>query len=143
LLKSIPSLTILSISSYRQARGDLNPALHPWPTFTGLQDIGMENIQAHIRNLTQALLQHARHLGVAVKTPPDTTGPLLVLQSKDSTRLLGKLAEAGIVASNRYDGLRISFHVYNTMEDVAAVVDVLRNNLDLMASAPATVPSHA
>jgi selenocysteine lyase/cysteine desulfurase len=57
--------------------------------------------------------------------------------------LLGKLADAGIVASNRYDGLRISFHVYNTMEDVAAVVDVLRKNLDLMASAPATVPSHA
>jgi selenocysteine lyase/cysteine desulfurase len=112
------------------------------PGFQLLQDIGMENIRAHISNLTQALLHHARHLGIAVKTPTDTAGPLLVLQSKDSTRLLGKLADAGIVASNRYDGLRISFHVYNTLEDVAAVVDVLSKNLDLMASAPATIPSH-
>jgi selenocysteine lyase/cysteine desulfurase len=113
------------------------------PGFQLLQDIGMENIRTHIRNLTQALLHDAHHLGIAVKTPTDTAGPLLVLQSKDSTRLLGKLADAGIVASNRYDGLRISFHVYNTMEDVAAVVDVLGKNPDLMASAPATVPSHA
>jgi selenocysteine lyase/cysteine desulfurase len=64
------------------------------------------------------------------------------LPSKNSTRLLEKLADAGIVASSRYDGLRISFHVYNTMDDVAAVVEVLRKNLDLMVPAAATVPSH-
>jgi selenocysteine lyase/cysteine desulfurase len=108
-----------------------------------LQNIGMEDIGGHIKNLTQSLLHHARNLGIAVRTPADTAGPLLVLPSKDSTRLLAKLADAAIVASTRYDGLRISFHVYNTMDDVAAVVDVLRKNLDLMVSAPATVPSHA
>ena len=108
-----------------------------------LQNIGLEDIGGHIKNLTQSLLHHARNLGIAVRTPADTAGPLLVLPSKDSTRLLEKLAAAAIVASSRYDGLRISFHVYNTMDDVAAVVDVLRQNLDLMVSAPATVPSHA
>jgi selenocysteine lyase/cysteine desulfurase len=108
-----------------------------------LENIGMENIRGHINNLTQSLLHHARNLGIAVRTPADTAGPLLVLPSKDSTRLLEKLADAAIVASSRYDGLRISFHVYNTLDDVAAVVDVLSKNLDLMVSAPATVPSHA
>ena len=112
------------------------------PGFQLLQSIGMENIRAHIKNLTQSLLHHARNLGIAVRTPTDTAGPLLVFESKDSTRLLETLGDAGIVASNRFEGLRISFHVYNTMDDVAAVVDVLRKNLDLMVSAPATVPSH-
>jgi selenocysteine lyase/cysteine desulfurase len=65
----------------------------------------------------------------------------VVLQSKDSTLLVQKLAENGIVASNRYDGLRISFHLYNTMDDVQAVVAILKNNIDLVATAPA-VASH-
>ena len=113
------------------------------PGFELLQKIGMENIAAHVKCLAQSLLNQARNLGIPVKTPTDTAGPLLVLQSRDSTRLVQKLAAAGIVASNRYDGLRISFHVYNTTDDVSAVVDVLQQNLDLMVTAPADVPSHA
>ena len=66
----------------------------------------------------------------------------MVLQSKDSTLLLQKLAESDIVASNRYDGLRIAFHVYNTMDDVKAVVEVLKKNIDLMVREPAGVGSH-
>jgi selenocysteine lyase/cysteine desulfurase len=41
-----------------------------------------------------------------------------------------------IVASNRHDGLRISFHVYNAMDDVQAVVEVLKKNIDLMVLDP-------
>ena len=52
-----------------------------------------------------------------------------------------KLAESGIVASNRHDGLRISFHVYNTLDDVKAVAEILKRNINLMVLAPA-VASH-
>jgi len=113
------------------------------PGFQLLQKIGMENVAGHIKYLAQSLLHHAHDLGIVAKTPADSAGPLVVLQSKDSTALVQKLAAAGIVASNRYDGLRISFHVYNTMSDVAAVVGILKQNLDLMVPAAASVPSHA
>ena len=113
------------------------------PGFQLLQNIGMEKVATHVERLAQALLGHARDLGLLVKTPTDSVGPLVVLQSKDSTQLLQRLAAAGIVASNRYDGLRVSFHLYNTMDDVAAVVDVLKQNLDLMVPAQAVLPSHA
>ncbi len=113
------------------------------PGFEFLQKIGMENIASHIKSLAQSLLRHARDLAIVVKTPADSAGPLVVLQSKDSTQMVQKLAAAGIVASNRYDGLRISFHVYNTMSDVAAVVDVLKQSLDLMVTTSAGIPSHA
>lgn len=109
------------------------------PGFLLLREIGMENVAAHIKRLTQSLLSCARDLGIRTKTPADSTGPLVVLQSKDSTLLVQKLAESGIIASNRHDGLRISFHVYNTMDDVQAVAEILNKNIDLMVSDRASV----
>lgn len=112
------------------------------PGFNLLREIGMENIAIHINNLTQSLLSRARDLGIRAKSPADSAGPLVVLQAKDSNLLVRKLAESGIVASNRHDGLRISFHVYNTMDDVNAVMEVLQKNIDLMILDPASVGSY-
>jgi selenocysteine lyase/cysteine desulfurase len=112
------------------------------PGFELLREIGMENVASHIKSLAQSFLHRAVDLGIRAKTPADSAGPLVVLPSKDSTLLVRKLAESGIVASNRYDGLRISFHVYNTMEDVKAVVEVLKKNIDLLVLDPASVGSH-
>ena len=106
------------------------------PGFQLLQEIGMENVAAHIKKLTQALLSCARDLGIRAKTPADSAGPLVVLQCRDSTLLVQKLAESDIVASNRHDGLRISFHVYNTMDDVNAVAEVLKKNINLLVLDP-------
>jgi selenocysteine lyase/cysteine desulfurase len=109
------------------------------PGFQLLQEIGMQNVAAHIENLAQSLLSRARDLGIRAKTPADSAGPLVVLQCKDSTLLVQKLAESGIVASNRHDGLRISFHVYNTIDDVKAVAEVLQKNINLLVLEPAGV----
>jgi len=46
-------------------------------------------------------------------------------------KVVAKLAEQNIVCSNRMDGLRVSFHLYNNLDDVRAVLDVLAKNLDL------------
>lgn len=107
-----------------------------------LSEMGMENVAAHIRGLAQALLGRARSLGILAKTPADSAGPLVVLQSTDAASLLQKLAERNIVASNRHDGLRLAFHVYNTMADVEAVMEVLKANIDLLSPAPTNVGSH-
>jgi selenocysteine lyase/cysteine desulfurase len=112
------------------------------PGFELLQEIGMGNVAAHIKTLAQALLGYAQGLGIRAKTPADSAGPLVVLQSRDSTLLVQKLAEGGIVASNRHDGLRISFHVYNTLDDVKAVVELLEKNIDLMVLDPARAGSY-
>jgi selenocysteine lyase/cysteine desulfurase len=114
------------------------------PGFELLTEIGMENVAGHIEKLTQSLLSGARDLGICAKTPANSAGPLVVLQSKDSTLLVQKLAENDMVASNRHDGVRISFHVYNTMDDVKAVLEVLQKNIDLMVveTNPASVGSY-
>ena len=112
------------------------------PGFQMLQQIGMEQVAIHVRNLAQALLNRTRELGILTKTPVDSAGPLVVLQCRDSAQLLQALAQNGIVASNRFDGLRISFHVYNTLDDVEAAAEVLKQNLHLLTLAPASVEGH-
>jgi selenocysteine lyase/cysteine desulfurase len=97
-----------------------------------LQQIGMDNIAAHIGELAQGLLQGARELGLAAKTAGDSVGPLVVLQCANAATLVEKLAARGVVCSSRHDGLRLSFHVYNTMDDVESVLAVLQQNRDLI-----------
>jgi selenocysteine lyase/cysteine desulfurase len=111
------------------------------PGFQLLQKLGMANVASHIGRLTQSLLTRAHELGIRVKTPANSVGPLVVLQSKDSDELVRKLAARDIVASNRHDGLRIAFHIYNTLDDVDALVGALKNNLDLLVVEPASVGS--
>ena len=112
------------------------------PGFQLLQEIGMENVAGHIKRLTQSLLSCALDLGIRAKTPADSLGPLVVLQSTDSNLLVRKLAESDIVASNRHDGLRIAFHVYNTMDDVKAVAELLKKNINLLVLETARVSSY-
>lgn len=112
------------------------------PGFQLLQEIGMEDVSSHIRKLTQSLLNSAFDLGIRAKTPADSVGPLVVLQSTDSSLLVQKLAESDIVASNRHDGLRIAFHMYNTLDDVKAVMEVLKRNVNLLVRETAGVGSN-
>ena len=112
------------------------------PGFEMLQEIGMNNVANHVKILTQFLLSYAHDLGIIVKTPAESAGPLVVLQSKDSTLLVQKLAESDIVVSNRFDGLRISFQVYNTADDVKAVAEALKKHLNLLVLDSASVGSY-
>ncbi len=98
-----------------------------------LQEIGLENVSQQVCALAQALIQGARGLGIRVKTPLDSVGPLVVLQSNNVDAVIAKLAEQNIVVSGRHDGLRISFHVHNTFDDVRQVLDALEKFPELMA----------
>jgi selenocysteine lyase/cysteine desulfurase len=92
---------------------------------------GYERIANHVSGLAGALMRGARDLNIRIKTPDDSVGPLVVLQMKDSDAMVKRLAARNIVASNRSDGLRVSFHLYNTMADVEAVLEALKENLEL------------
>jgi selenocysteine lyase/cysteine desulfurase len=105
------------------------------PGFQLLQKAGPARIADHIARLSRAVLDGARRIGIAYKTPDDTVGPLIVLKARDAARVVALLAEQNIVASSRLDGLRISLHLYNTMSDVEAVLDVLERNAGLLVRA--------
>ena len=103
------------------------------PALALLAGIGMENVAAQIAQLTRAFQQGTRALGIASKTNDLSAGPLVVLRSTDPAALVAKLTERGVVVSARLDGVRFSFHVYNNLADVDAVLSVLEANLHLLA----------
>ena len=100
--------------------------------FDFLEKVGLENAATQVGKLTRALMEGTRSLKIKTKTPPDSVGPLVVLQAKDANAMVAKLAERNIVSSCRHDGVRVSFQVYNTLEDVRAVLEGLEQNLQLM-----------
>jgi selenocysteine lyase/cysteine desulfurase len=97
-----------------------------------LEGVGYAAVAEHIQTLSRALIEGARNLEIKIKTPLDSVGPLVVLRMKDAEAMVQKMAANNIVVSNRMDGLRVSFHLYNTFNDVGAVLDLLKQNLDLV-----------
>jgi selenocysteine lyase/cysteine desulfurase len=109
------------------------PNVYCIPAALGLlEGVGYAGVAEHIQTLSRALIDGARNLGIKIKTPLDSVGPLVVLLMKDAEAMVQKMAESNIVVSNRMDGLRVSFHLYNTLNDVGAVLDLLKQNLDLV-----------
>ena len=104
------------------------------PALELLAGAGMENVAAQIERLTRTFLQGVRDLRIESKTPSSSVGPLVVLRSVDAAAMLASLTARGIVVSIRRDGVRFSFHVYNTLEDVSATLSALEDNVDLMVA---------
>jgi selenocysteine lyase/cysteine desulfurase len=105
------------------------------PALQFLMGVGMQNVADQIAQLTRAFLQGTRALGIEAKTPDTSVGPLVVLRSTDASALVRKLVERGIIVSERRDGVRFSFHVYNNFADVNTALSVLEENLNLLARA--------
>ena len=96
-----------------------------------LQDIGLNVVAEQIRVLTEALVNGVSGLGVQIKTPPDSVGPLVVLRTQHAEELVSLFGKQGVICSCRHDGLRISFHAYNTLEDVTLVLELIKRNMAL------------
>jgi selenocysteine lyase/cysteine desulfurase len=97
-----------------------------------LCSVGLNHIEERVSTVSQQFLNGARELGIKAVTPLDSVGPLIVLKARDVSTLLERLSDRGIVASTRDGNLRVSFHGYNNEEDAGKVLDVLKENLELL-----------
>jgi selenocysteine lyase/cysteine desulfurase len=102
------------------------------PALDLLMSVGMENVAAQIEQLTHAFLRGARELGIESKTQDPSVGPLVVLRARDAQAMVQRLAERNIAVSSRHDGVRFSFHVYNSMDDVKTALAALADNREFM-----------
>ena len=100
-----------------------------------MQEIGIEETEAHVRELNELLLSGLDELGARVVTPraAEQRAALVCVASSDVDQLVGALAEGGVVTSSRDDNLRISAHSYNTAEDVTTVLGLLARNRSLLS----------
>ncbi|HKG43025.1 MAG TPA: aminotransferase class V-fold PLP-dependent enzyme [Gaiellaceae bacterium] len=100
-----------------------------------MQEIGIPETEAHVRELNALLRDGCEELGARVVTPgaPERSGALVCIASTDVNALVSALGTDGIVTSSRDDNLRVSAHCYNTAEDIQALLDVLAANRGLLA----------
>jgi selenocysteine lyase/cysteine desulfurase len=122
----------------------------PIPTIYGaiagvglLQELGFSLVAGQIRALTEALIKGATELQIQISTPLDSVGPLVVLQTKNAERVVQLFADQGVICSSRHDGLRISFHAYNTLDDVKFVLDLIERNVAMFFTASDPVQAGA
>lgn len=101
-------------------RFDTSPAWFSWvgaaPALEVLERIGIERIHGHNVELANRF-----RAGMGLE-PGDSA--IVSVDVEDGVR---KLERAGIRAAARAGGLRVSFHVYNTPDDVDAALDALRD----------------
>jgi len=121
----------LTVSAYTKAVDDhtlIVPVTHVCFRNGYRLDVpGLPVIEQQIAKLVERFAEGARRLGLDVMTPQDPArrGPLVVIRVPDAPEIVRRLAVAGIIASARGDGLRVSFHAYNNDEDVDAVLGAL------------------
>ena len=103
-----------------------------------LRAVGLEPIEQQVSRLVERFVRGARTRGYDVATPDDPArrGPLVVVRSSDAAELVRRLDRRGIIASSRGSGLRVSFHAYNSEQDVDAVLDALAAESALLTCAP-------
>jgi selenocysteine lyase/cysteine desulfurase len=94
-------------------------------------------VASQIARLSEHFLAGARDRGFEVMTPADPArrGPLTVTRALDAAQVVARLAERGVIASSRGQGVRVSFHAYNTVEDVDVVLGALEAERSLLAPA--------
>jgi selenocysteine lyase/cysteine desulfurase len=98
-------------------------------------EIGIEETREHVNELNSRLLDGLDELKASVVTPrrPKRRGALVCVASTDAEALVAALAREGIVTSSRDSNLRVSFHAYNSVEDVDAVLESLARHRKLLA----------
>ena len=93
-----------------------------------VQQLGLDKIRAHARQLTDRLQNELPPLGYKPLTPRGTETPILAFELKDAAatarRCRPERSPATIIANE--NRLRLSVSVFNTHEDIDRVVDVLR-----------------
>lgn len=99
-----------------------------------LQSIPAEQVEAHITHLASRCIDGATAAGYRVLTPADPArrGPLVVVASTDAQTLAKRLLVHGVIGSARGEGLRLSFHAYNTEADVDAALAALERESTLI-----------
>jgi selenocysteine lyase/cysteine desulfurase len=92
----------------------------------GLQliaDLDLARVHAHVRSLVELAATRLTAQGedVLLATDPSARGAHVALVHPDPPELGRRLAERGVVVSPRGKAVRLSFHYYNTVDDVDAL----------------------
>jgi len=99
-----------------------------------MHEIGIGATERHVGRLTAQLIDGLDRIGAKMVTPRDPTkrGPMVAVATTDEQAMVAALKEDGILTSARDGNIRLSFHCYNSEEDIESVVAGLEKHSDML-----------
>ena len=99
-----------------------------------MHEIGIAATEQHVGRLTLQLVEGLDRIGAKMVTPRDPTkrGPMVAVATTDAQAMVAALKEDGILTSARDGNIRLSFHCYNSEEDIESVVAALERHSDML-----------
>ena len=99
-----------------------------------MDEIGVAATEQHVATLTDRLIEGLDRIGAKMVTPRDTAkrGPMIAVATTDANAMVAALAEDRILTTPRDGNIRLSWHCYNSVADVDAVIEGLDRHSDLL-----------
>lgn len=94
-----------------------------------LQEIGMDNIQKQLEALSLKVKKELTELGLLEDAVVKRTNHSTIFNIKGDDTLFEKLIANDIICSQRGNGIRLSFHFFNTEKDINRIVQLLKKEL--------------
>ncbi|WP_422350294.1 aminotransferase class V-fold PLP-dependent enzyme [Flagellimonas sp.] len=92
-----------------------------------LETVGVENIQNQLKLLSQKAKQEFTSLGLLEDSVAKRDIHSTIFNIKGDQALFEKLSQEEVVCVLRGNGIRLSFHFYNTENEIDAIVDILKS----------------
>jgi len=98
------------------------------PTLELIEELGVDRIQARVRDVMEPIWQWADQARLRIRTPRDPArrGAHVALEVDDPDRWRGALDAQGIRVSARRSALRIAPHLYTDLSDVDRLIAAAR-----------------
>jgi len=98
-----------------------------------LNDVGVENIFQHNRQLADRLIEGLQTSGAVITSPLDDESRSSIVRAHfeniSSNKIIQSLKHAGVFVSRRGDSIRFSPHLYNSMSDIDKALAEIDNIL--------------
>lgn len=91
-----------------------------------LESLGMGNIETRLKMLSEKAKKEFGQLGLLSDAVAKRKSHSTIFNIDGSDALFKKLTDEGIVCSQRGDGIRLSFHFYNSEADIDAIVKIIK-----------------
>ncbi|CAM3293368.1 aminotransferase class V-fold PLP-dependent enzyme [Zobellia roscoffensis] len=91
-----------------------------------LNSLGKATIENQLKLLSKKAKEEFGRLGLLSKNVLEREGHSTIFNIKGDNALFEKLTENGVICSQRGEGIRLSFHFYNSEEDIDKVVKILK-----------------
>ncbi|WP_350285034.1 aminotransferase class V-fold PLP-dependent enzyme [uncultured Croceitalea sp.] len=91
-----------------------------------LKKIGLNAIETHLQDLSKTAKANFMELGLLEGAVDARECHSTIFNIRADQKVFDKLSHENVVCAQRGDGIRLSFHIYNTIAEIEAVTNILK-----------------